>query len=1241
MRMISKTVSVAVAVAVIVTVMVGVIAAASLGTQDGVPGATDPPPTSTTPSETPDTVHGTDDTLAELQESTYQVSDPATQPAPSGEFETVNVGIMFPSAGEPASHGYYNSAAVRLGAANFNAYLEEIGASWRMNLVFADTLSDLATPLEKIQSLNHKGIKFVLGPHSNAQISGIKPYVDSNEMVLISPSSTSSSQTADDNIFRLAPNTAQQGRVLALLFEQERIDVIITVYRSDAWGFSLYESTRNGFEVFRRVMDDSIPYPANLNSEYFLEKGRTFELALLSDLVERYTARYPADKVAVLVLGFSETAHLLGSAASFDNLHDVRWFGSGSLSMDSALLDNTAASAFAQDVNFASVRFAPSTNDVYEYVRDYFAYFEGAVPDVSAFSSYDSVWVLGKTILETGPADSLAVRNAITDVASTYTGAIGTVHLNEFGDFAAPAYDLWGIHEGIWYKFGHFDAENDAFDFVSGPVTDADTIKSSLPKVVDVGLLMPSASNLASTVRYGIMANLGLTDFNSYLEEIGASWRMNLVWEDTQNDPAVALEKIQLLDSEGIELVLGPETSEEVSHIKPYVDSSGMVLVSPRSTSPSLAVADGIFRTVPDDTWQGKVLALLFREKGIKAVVPIYGAGTWGDSIYESTKNSFEALGGVIDEGIRYSPGSFTYSDDVSLLSGLVDEYTGQYSADKVAVLMIGSSETVHLIDSAASFDNLRNVKWFGSEGSSLDSTLSDDPTASAFLQDVDFVSTAFDTSGNDVYTHVQERYMKLAQRTAGAYDFPIYDGIWILGKAVLRADSADALAVRNAITGAASAHTGAIGTVRLNEFGDIAAPSSGLWSIREGAWYKSGHFNAESGAFDFTPRSVLDRGKIKSDLSKVVNVGLLMPSDGKLIPRAQHDAMAYFGLIDFNNYLEDIGASWRMNLVWEDTRNDPAVALEKIQLLNSKGIKLVLGPETSEEASHIKSYVDSNGMVLVSPVATSPSLAVADSIFHTVPGDTRQGKVLALLFQEEGIKAVVPMYGEDARDDGIYESAKNSFEALGGVMDEGIRYYPHNATTYTAEASLLSGLVDGYVGKYSADKVAVLMIGSSNTVHLIDSAASFDNLHDVRWFGSEGSSRDDILSDDPVASVFLQDVNFTGIAFDTSGNDVYTHVQERFTKLTQRAAGAYDFPIYNGIWVLGKAILEADSEDPLAVRNNIVDAVSAHRGLIGTVNLNEFGGFATPDYGLWGIRDGAWYISGHFNGDDGTFSFR
>ena len=278
-----------------------------------------------------------------------------------------------------------------------------------------------------------------------------------------------------------------------------------------------------------------------------------------------------------------------------------------------------------------------------------------------------------------------------------------------------------------------------------------------------------------------------------------------------------------------------------------------MVLISSWSTSPSLAVADNIFRFAPDDNQQGNVLSLLFEQEGIEAVVPIYRGDDWGDSIYKSTKNSFEALGGVMDDGVRYSPEDTAYSAEASMLSGLVDKYTDQYTADKVAVLMIGFSETVHLLGSADSFDNLHNVRWFSSEGSSTDRTLSQDLTASAFLQDVDYVGIIFGASRNDVYADVLEYFEPYSSSAPGPYSFSIYDSIWVLGKTILETDSVDPLTVRDAITDVASRHTGAIGTINLNEFGDFATPNYDLWSVRDGKWYKSGHFDADSGTFSFT----------------------------------------------------------------------------------------------------------------------------------------------------------------------------------------------------------------------------------------------------------------------------------------------------------------------------------------------------------------------------------------------------
>ena len=102
--------------------------------------------------------------------------------------------------------------------------------------------------------------------------------------------------------------------------------------------------------------------------------------------------------------------------------------------------------------------------------------------------------------------------------------------------------------------------------------------KSNLPKVVDVGMLIPG---LGTWTEEEAMAGLGRNNFNSYLEEIGAPWRMNLIEKDNRHEPITALEVIQQLDSEGVKFVVGQIASAEVRHVKSYVDSNDMVLISP------------------------------------------------------------------------------------------------------------------------------------------------------------------------------------------------------------------------------------------------------------------------------------------------------------------------------------------------------------------------------------------------------------------------------------------------------------------------------------------------------------------------------------------------------------------------------------------------------------------------------------------------------------------------------------
>ena len=129
---------------------------------------------------------------------------------------------------------------------------------------------------------------------------------------------------------------------------------------------------------------------------------------------------------------------------------------------------------------------------------------------------------------------------------------------------------------------------------------------------------------------------------------------------------------------------------------------------------------------------------------------------------------------------------------------------------------------------------------------------------------------------------------------------------------------------------------------------------------------------------------TVADKDMTKSDLPKVVDVGMMIPGYGTW---PEEEAMAILGNDDFNNYLEEIGAPWRMNLILKDSLYNPTIIpIRSIQQLDSEGVKFVLGYISSAEIHHIKSYVDSNDMVLISSVSSATSLAVVDNIFRFLP---------------------------------------------------------------------------------------------------------------------------------------------------------------------------------------------------------------------------------------------------------------
>ena len=1154
----------------------------------------------------------------------------AQQDSDSGLQGTVQIGVLVPLTGDESFAGDEIVQVINYAESNFNAYLSGIGADWVIELVVRDVMLDPAAALEHTMSFDEMGINTIVGPYTSAQITAMKPYTDSNDMLVISYGSTAPSLAIpDDSVLRFIPNDNSLAPIIAKYFADSGITHVVPVWRGDVWGEGLADVSRAEFEAIGGIMDEGIRYnPADPNFDDVT--------ATLSDKVNTLVGEVGADKVAVLVIVFGEITDLINSAAAHDNLDDVLWVGSA-FAQSKDVAEDEISSQFLEDSNMAAIDFTVASTPITQDVRDTVNDVLGRDPSSYALSAYDVVQVLGLSMASADSTDAGLIRQAIPSVLEDYSGTLGSIVLNDAGDLANSFYELWGIEDGTWILNAVYDPTSDSItrhDVMSDDdkmmMDDDKMMMSDIPKVVQVGVIIPATGDIAAHGQdNSIGVQLGLTDFNNYLEEIGATWRMSLVLEDTQTDPIIALEKLQSLNSKGIKFILGPETSAELRNIKSYADSNDMVLISPSSTSPALAIDDNIFRLIPDDTQQGVVLAKLFEEQGIRAVIPVYRGDVWGDGLFESTKMNFEALGGVMDDGLRYSPDVTVYSTEANLLSNLVDRYTAEYSVDEVAVMLISFSEAVHILNFADSYDNLREVRWFGSDASSHDSTLSGDPISSVFTEDVNFVSTQFATSTNDIYAHVRDYFIDFKGSTPNAYAYSSYDSVWVLGKTIIETNSADPITVRDAIIDVAATHTGAIGTVNLNQAGDLAISNYDLWSINDGVWNLYGHYDAGTGVFDYVSDSMMmmDKSVITATDDNVVQIGVLAQITGDTSETgAEVTIISQYAESKFNEYLDSIGADWTIQAVIEDIGDDPTTAASVVARFDKMGITTVVGPYSSAQTLSVKSYTDYNDMLAISYGSTAPSLAIPyDSIMRFVPDDTNLGPIFAQYLIDSGVTHVVPVWRGDVWGDGLTDITRTEFEALGGTMDEGIRYDP-TSVDFDSVTSELSDKVATFVDETSVDNVAVLALSFDEILDLLTLAATHDNLDDVIWTGTPYAKSNKILTSD-AANSFAENVYLTAIDSAAESNDLTSEVNDVISEALSREPVSYALAAYDAIWVYGLAIEAVGSNDVTLIAAEIPSVLEDYSGVLGPITLNEAGDMDNGFYELWRVQDDRWVL--------------
>ena len=383
------------------------------------------------------------------------------------------------------------------------------------------------------------------------------------------------------------------------------------------------------------------------------------------------------------------------------------------------------------------------------------------------------------------------------------------------------------------------------FAYNQGPVN---TLQS-LPETVTIGAILPLTGDRSIRGEdYKTAIHIAEKDFNDYLQSQEINWSLDIIIEDSATSPVSALEKLATLKAKDIDIVIGPQSSAELRNVMSYAQYNDMLLVSSGSTTPTLAIPDdNVYRFIPDDSTQGRVLARLIHDEKISVIIPIWRGDAWGDGLKDVFAKEFVKLGGIVDDGIRYNPDMVEFSASTSILSEKVHQYSDGYDLQKIAVLDMSFTEAVQIMQSASQYEILNKVRWFGASAIVKDHQLVQDKITQKFAEDVNLVAMQFAPTKSMQYEQLQSQMESVLGRIPNAYAFSTYDSVWVIGLAVLQLQSSDMHVIKEAIPIIATNHTGVIGSTKLNLAGDLDNSNYELWSIKDSKWVMVGKYDSST----------------------------------------------------------------------------------------------------------------------------------------------------------------------------------------------------------------------------------------------------------------------------------------------------------------------------------------------------------------------------------------------------------
>ena len=346
--------------------------------------------------------------------------------------------------------------------------------------------------------------------------------------------------------------------------------------------------------------------------------------------------------------------------------------------------------------------------------------------------------------------------------------------------------------------------------------------QQELPAEIPIGCIMPLSSAPAGGPNLIKAARLAVDEINGQGGLDGK--KLSLVVEDQGPSAATALYAAhKLVEEQKVQVMIGCGTSEAVMAVGPYLESKGVLLVSPSATSSTLGGyrwSRWAFRVCPVDSLQGGVVSIIIKEKGYKKVAMLVQDTVYGKGIEETAKDHLKGSAEIV-ASLRYDPAKLSYLSEINTIK----------EAGPDCVLHAGLYTDGAIVYAQALKEGMDNIPWIAVDGS-YDMPLEKYLDAARFMEKAVTGTVPVPDEQSPVYKAFAYNYKNTYQFDPTVYCDTVYDGINMIAISLKKANTYSGGAIRDALLAVGSNYHGASGSITFDQSGERVAGSYGIWKV-------------------------------------------------------------------------------------------------------------------------------------------------------------------------------------------------------------------------------------------------------------------------------------------------------------------------------------------------------------------------------------------------------------------------